>query len=606
MSVKFANPLPRARWFAVLGTLVACQAAHPAKPAKTAEVTPMRSELCSYWGMTSHGPVCIQQATLEDQRHRAQTLRFEYEGANVARRILLNGRGGLEEDDDDCSEYRYRYRQGTLIESTGYGRDGTVCDHTLYSDAAGTASLVDAWGRPSASSENPYTQEKYERNAAGFSTRVRFYGRDGSPVKAAIGAHEFRYERDAQGRQIAFCDFDERGQATTNNNDVHCGRDRFDERGNTVETAFFDVNGRPCESRVGIHRVLNEYDAFGNNTGKRFVGLNGAPISIENGSCAALRFQYDDRGFRTAGDCLDGSGHPARWREGNASWRSSPDAQGRPREYRYFDPEGNPFENSSGCARYELDRDDAGHVTEWRYFLANGTPGQKRGPAVIRVELNAQNLEVRRRFFAASAQPVAFRGCVSTETEYDEFRQVTRSTCRDAEGKLAAGYDGAAVTERSYDARGLLLEKRFYDAARQPGRTQDGLAREIPTLNAQGFEVSSALFAADGSKLHLTRYRRLSVNVAQPDEFWPARTREASLARIETARAKLLAGLDFTRAMHEYGDDRVDAIHPGDTGYQNPSRFYSAARVVVEPLAIGQYSEIVELPFGFTLYQRTE
>ena len=162
------------------------------------------------------------------------------------------------------------------------------------------------------------------------------------------------------------------------------------------------------------------------------------------------------------------------------------------------------------------------------------------------------------------------------------------------------------MTEWSYDSRGLLVELRYYDAKHRPGRDRDGLAVEKLTLNALGFEAGAQLFAADGSQLHLPRFRRLSVNVAQPNEFWPARTREASRARIATALSKLVAGLDFTRALYEYGDNTADRIHPGDLGYENTSRYYTEARLALDSLAVGQYSEIVELPFGFTVYQRTE
>lgn len=394
--------LRRASSFGAWFALVACHATPPAQPAQApATAVPARSELCRYWTSTAHGPVCLQPITADAQLHSGETLRFEYDGANVVRRVQLNGRGGLEPDDDECTEYRYRYQQGVLTESTGYRQDGTVCDHTLYSDNARTATLVDAWGRQIASNERLYTQERFTHDAAGFPISYRFFGRDGSPVKAPVGAHESRSERDARGRQTRLCYFDERGEATNNNDGVHCARYRYDEQGNTIETKFFDLRDQPSQTYAATHRITFEYDAFGNLTGKHYFGVDGAPISTENGACAGFRFQFDERGFRTGGDCLDGAGRPARWHEGNASWRASPDALGHLRESRDFDPDGNPFTRDAGYARYEVDRDALGHVTEWRHFLVNGSPGQKRGAAIVRVEWNAQNLEARRRYFSA-------------------------------------------------------------------------------------------------------------------------------------------------------------------------------------------------------------
>ncbi|HET7544313.1 MAG TPA: peptidylprolyl isomerase [Polyangiaceae bacterium] len=607
MSSRLAKPVRRAHWLGLSSVLLACQAAVPAKPATPAALAkPRQIVLCKDWSHTSHGPVCVWELTEEEQRHSGMTSRFEYEAGVVVRRVNLNGRGGREADEDDCSEYRYRYQQGAVVESTGYGQDGTVCDHTLFAAGASSAQLVDAWGRQVASSERMFTQERYERNAAGFLMRTRYFGRDGSPVSAPYTAHEVRFERDAHGRQTRRCFFDERGQATSNVYNVHCVNSVYDERGKLLENTFFDVHDQASESYIGSHRVKYDYDAFGNLTREQYLHLDGTPISTGDASCATVRYQYDERGFRSGADCLDGAGRPARWRQGNASWRASPDAQGHTREYRYFDSDGNPFERDSSYARYELDRDAAGHVTEWRYFLANGKPGQRRGPAIARSERNAEQLEVRRRFFDASGEPTTLSGCAVLETEYDQFRQRIRSTCRGANGELSANNDGTAITEWSYDAQGSVLETRFYDVKRRLGRSSDKLARQKSILNALGIETSSTRLAADGSVLQLPRFRALSVAVAQHDELWPARTRQASLSRIEAARAQLLAGLDFTRALYQFGDETVDTIHPGDIGYHDPQHFYSAARLAVEGLAVGQLSEIVEVPYGFQLYQRTE
>lgn len=607
MSTQPATRLLRAHWLGLTCLLVACQAAAPTKPQTPSGLaTPHRIELCKDWNHSSHGPVCVQPITEEEQRHSQETSRFEYEGSLVVRRVRINGRGGPELDDDECSEYRYRYKQGVQIESTGYRPDGTVCDHTLISDDGSRATLVDAWGREFPSKERIHTQTRIERDAAGFATRVRFFSRDGSPVKAQSFSHEVRYEHDAKGRQTKVCNYDELGKPALNNNNVHCARSRFDARGNLIESTYFDLQEQPSESYFGTHSVKYGYDAFGNRTSSEYLRLDGTPISIEGGSCAVVRFQYDERGFRSGGDCFDGAGHPARWREGNASWRSIPDAQGRISETRYFDPDGNPIEFDSAYASYEVDRDENGHVTERRYFLANGKPGQKRGPTVTRSEWNAQHLEVRRSYFDAAGKPMTYRGCAATETEFNQFRQVTRSTCRDVNGELSANSSGTSITEWTYDSHGLLIEKRYYDAKQQPGRSSDHLAREKLNLDAFGIERSSTLLAADETELHLPRYRVLSVYVRQPNDFWPARTREASLARIEAARARLVSGVDFTRVLQQYGDEKVELIHPGDMGYQDPKRFYSAARVAVEGLAVGQYSEIVELPYAFTMYQRTE
>src|SRR5207253_7547095 len=118
-----------------------------AAPATQASAAAPRIELCADFRLTLRGPACIHPLTREEQSHRSFSVLMEYAGANVVRRVRINGRGNPEPDEDDCTEHRYRYSAGELAESTGYSAAGSVCERSLYTEHATHISWVDEWGR---------------------------------------------------------------------------------------------------------------------------------------------------------------------------------------------------------------------------------------------------------------------------------------------------------------------------------------------------------------------------------------------------------------------------------------------------------------------------
>jgi hypothetical protein len=587
--------------------LITCRAKMAmAAPATQVGAPAPRVELCADVRLGLHGPTCVRKLTPAEQSHRAYSFRMEYAGANVARRVRINGRGNPEPDDDECTEHRYRYSAGELAESTGYSAAGSVCERSLYTEHATRIVWVDAWGRTAFSNERLYTEERVERDAHGFISRVRLFGPDGSPVRYAGTAYEARFERDALGLEQRICYFDQHGQPAENGYRSHCLRFVRDSFGTDIERSAFGVNDQPSADFAGGQRYVREVDPFGNVLVTHFYQPDGTPISSEDGHCPVQRYQYDEHGFKTSGACLDGQGHPARYREGNASWRGSPDARGYSREARYFDLQGNPFSSESGFARYEVKRDAFGRVIERQFFSADGNPGQRNGPALTRFDFGDRNLELKRSYFDAASEPTLYKGCAAVETTYDSFRQPTTRSCRDKTGKLTRGSDGAAVTEWHYDARGLLSEERFFDEASHPSAQSDGYERVEYQHDALGRSHDTKHFAADGSEMKLRRFKGLTVRVPHSDAFWPGHSREEALSRIERARRELVKGMPFDQALREFGDTSVNETHPGDMGYMNLKRVYSAIRIVNEPLQVGEISEVVEIPYGFALYQRSE
>jgi YD repeat-containing protein len=225
---------------------------------------------------------------------------------------------------------------------------------------------------------------------------------------------------------------------------------------------------------------------------------------------------------------------------------------------------------------------------------------------VVRYEWNAQHLEVKRSNFDGRGQPWPHKGCFSLDTLHDQYRQAVRQTCRNAEGKPVLSTDNVSATTWRYDARGLLVETRYLDVQGELIDARRGYARKEHHYDARGLESRSRHFKADGTELELPRYSVLWVRPPLSDAFWPAPSRARALLDVEAAHRDLLAGLPWHAALVRYGDEKVYAASPGDSGYLNLATLWPALRVVLEPLTVGQYSRVVEIPYGVAIYQRTE
>ena len=578
----------------------------PHSAAQGAPLPPLEAKLCADWVLASRGLLCQRLLTTEEQAHRGVSYRLWYRGPVVERLERINGRGFPESDDNGCSERRFRFEDGYVAESTGYRQDGRVCDRALFTDHASHVRYVDEWGRPEYRNDRTYTGAIYERDADGVIIKMRPLASDGSPG-SINGAAEVRYERNASHYETRACSFDVSGKPTLNDSGVHCYSHERDASGNDIRQASFGLDGRAVTDPDGSQSTVRRFDPNGNLLKATRLGLDGKPVRSPFIRCVSFGYHYDSNGFRTGADCLSETDELADFDQGNARWIATPDARGRSREVRYFDRYGAPITSAVGFARTETDRDDLGHLKEQRYFLADGTPGQKEdGAAVVRFELDASGLETRRSFFNGRGAPQAVKGCAAYTYEYDRFRDLTRQSCRSAAGELVAGRDKVSVTVWRYDAQGQLAEVQYLDPAGKPVDGRGGFARKVLGRDARGKDVNAQHFKADGSLLPLRRFSVLWVHPPYSDGFWPARSRDEMAAVIEQARRELLAGLPWSAAVVRFGDERVTYANPGDTGYLNLETLFPVAREALEPLNVGEYSRVVEMPFGFALYLRTE
>jgi hypothetical protein len=594
--------------FTTLTALTAC--ANPAPPqapslASKPVTAPLVAKLCADWVLSSHGPICQQPVSNEEQAHRQVTFRLWYRDDVVEKLDRINGRGFPEPDDYGCYERRYRFEAGYVAEATGFRPDGTICSRVLFSERASRASFVDAWGRPDFKDDRAYTAALYERDDNGVVVRMRPLASDGSP-STIEGAAEVRYERDARFFETRRCFFDAAGKPTGDYHGVHCFVQERDSAGNAVRQTAWSTDGKPMAGAAGVHAWVWAVDAYGNRTRQTRLGLDGQPASSFFVRCVSFEYQYDSRGFRTSTSCLDAHDRLTEFDQGNSRWVSTPDARGRTRETRYFDRYGSPLAPAFGFARVEMDHDELGHITEHRYFLVDGAPGQKDGAAIVRHELDAQHLEVKRSYFDGRGAPQAVKGCATQAYTYDQHRDLVRQACLDGSGNPAMSRDRISISTWSYDAQGRMEESSYVDPKGALADSRAGYARRSYTYDARGADKAVRHFKADGRQLSLRRFSVLWVHPPYSDGFWPAPSRAAAVETIETARRELLGGLPWASALARYGDEKWSVVNPGDVGYLNLETIFPVARAAIESLEVGEYSRVVEMPFGLALYLRTE
>jgi hypothetical protein len=573
--------------------------------APVASVVQSRVLLCAETRLSARGQVCVRPLRDDEQRHRSVSVRLELESGLPVRLRRVNGRGFPEADDDGCVEYRYRFEAGFIVESTGYRRDGTVCDRSLFAEGASQASFVDQWGRPDFARDRLHTKMLRSFDADGMVVAQRPLASDGTPTTLQ-GASELRYERDALKLEKSVCYFDAQGKPMADAAGIHCWRSERDQVGNELRRSAWDERGNPAVSVEGVHAFVKEYDRYGNLMMQTAVDAGKKLVTLDTARCPKLAYRRDGFGFLLGTDCLDGTGKSASFSEGNALWRATPDARGLPREYRYFDQRGDAIAPTFGYWRLELERDAAGHILERRFFAADAGPGQKKGAPITRSTWNPQHLEVARHNLSERGTPWLHRGCASTSHEYDQFRQLVRSTCLGQDGKPALSWDNVCATVSRYDARGLLVESRYLDVAGKPIDSDDGYQRIVYSHDARGVDSKARHFKADGSELTLRRFATLWVRPPLADGLWPAPSRALAVQTIEQARRELVAGMSWEKALLRYGDEKVYPVNPGDTGYSNVSTLFPAIRAALARLEVGEYSRIVEIPYGFAIYLRTE
>jgi hypothetical protein len=509
-------------------------------------------------------------------------------------------------NDEGAAAYALEYDGDYLREMRSLDVEGHILLRRVYSQRGVRLAHVDEWGRPTTEEDGWNSTELREFDENGFVREERYFGLDGKPARSDLGAYAARFERDERGQILRRCSFDEAGRAMKDRFGVHCVSSGFDAFGNTITTEYSGLDGKPEPNLIGVLGGRWETDTFGNALLTTWLGVDGRPWRTSDfpGRCTKIRSHIVD-GVLVGADCLNERDEAAPFRPGHASWRRTVDKSGRLMETRWFGPSGTPMAVPS-AARVAFSYDGLSFVKEKRFYLPDGSPGQRQGPAIIRLERGEHGLAKSERYFDAHERPTTHRGCAGRNQETNRFRQVTSIACVDGEGKPAKDDDGVSVRQFHYLPNGFLGESAYFGTNGRPIENEAGYARVVTVYDSQGGEAQELYFDVSGNPVPLPRFRVLRVRPPYVNGDWVYGEREQALARIEEARKRLLAGTDFGTVALQFGDEEGSAKDPGKSLYLDPKRVYSAVRLAIEGLKVGEVSSRVEIPAGLFLYQRIQ
>ncbi len=197
-----------------------------------------------------------------------------------------------------------------------------------------------------------------------------------------------------------------------------------------------------------------------------------------------------------------------RLQTGVAGFRERVDSRGRIVRRMFIGPDGRPCFDYSGVAGWEADYNDRGQQTRISYLSTDGKSLMlsKEGVAEIRNSYDSRGFPVRSLFFGVDRKPCyAANGIAGWEAEYDSNGFQTRNACLDKDGNsLMMSREGVAEYRNSYDEKGRLAGKAFFDTTGKPCLAVNGAAGWTVEYDGSNCPVRTSYFGLDGHSPILT------------------------------------------------------------------------------------------------------
>lgn len=197
-----------------------------------------------------------------------------------------------------------------------------------------------------------------------------------------------------------------------------------------------------------------------------------------------------------------------RLQTGVAGFRDRVDSRGRIVRRMFVGPDGKPCFDYTGVAGWEADYNDRGQQTRISYLSPDGKSLMlsKEGVAEIRNSYDSRGCQVRSLFFGVDRKPCyAANGIAGWEAGYDSNGFQTRNACLDKDGKsLMMSLERVAEYRNSYDEKGRLVRKAFFDTAGKPCLAFNGVAGWTAEYDGNNQPVRTSYFGLDGKSPALT------------------------------------------------------------------------------------------------------
>ena len=399
-------------------------------------------------------------------------------------------------------EDRVTYRDGKDLPAVGPdGAFGQKMEHNprgqttllLSLDADGNNMIDDAG--------NCGLQLKYDEE--GRLVAVHSIAPDKKPMVLKDGWAITRYLYDNAGRVRRTSFHGLNDEPVLHKDGYHGWEVEYDEHGNSVSTAYIGLDGKPTLLSVGLAILKSTHDVHGNVTRMTFHGLNGEGILHKDGN-HGWEAQYDGRGNQVVVTYINLDGKPTGVGPGYAILKSTYDARGQKTGQRYFDANGQPAMHRDGNHGWESQFDERGNEIATTYFGADGEPVLlPYGYAIIRKKYDSDGNELESAFFDAAEKPSLGRdsGVHKIVNSYDGRGKVIRKKYYDTDDEPVLHKDGNHGWEAQYDERGSQTSQTYFGLDEKPTLLASGFATMKSRYDARGKQTRMSLYGVKGERV---------------------------------------------------------------------------------------------------------
>ncbi len=261
-------------------------------------------------------------------------------------------------------EFRLKYKEknNRPVEVANYGKDGEI--KPANNGIAKTVYTYDENGR------------LIETRFYGSDDNLREIGEDFVSLELGLGGAIRKVKRDANGyvTEVRFFGKDEQPIGLKKYNGVATVKNKYDDNGYLLETMNYGLDDQPRARYSYMKNFVGhkwKYDEYGNVAETRSIGADGSLVAIDNKNAAAIyRWKYDAKRLLTEGAAFGINDDPVNFNyEKYHRFQQDWNDDGRLTEVRFYDKNGQLVKPGRAIIRYFYRND--GTRTRTEYLDAN-------------------------------------------------------------------------------------------------------------------------------------------------------------------------------------------------------------------------------------------
>lgn len=281
----------------------------------------------------------------------------------------------------------------------------------------------------------------------------------------------------------------------------HLHRSVFDEHDNQVADAYFDDKDRPTlctdpDMFCPHHRSESQFDNRGNVVSTRFFGKDGK-LAYSQSGVSQIDFDHDPRNRTRQTISRGPDGRPAPLNGKHVGLAFTYDNFGRIVERRRVDAEGKPLLLGRQPYATRTTYDDHGHETQVEALDTQGRrvfDALNELPAIVRGEHDARGRLIQQRFFDERDLPTTDQsGFFGVRLSHDAWGRVISGVRLGPDGQPQATAEGDFEWRTTYNPQGFMLHYSLHGADGRLRANTDGVAQWSYTVDSQGHTTSMRL-----------------------------------------------------------------------------------------------------------------